>query len=166
MVGPLDGRAASRRSLMVFGGWTLGCSALFWAVGPLLGQIPGMPSRLPMAALVFVVPGAVAVALSRREGTMPQLGHQFQLRSCSPWWWLAGVLTPTVATYADALIHHGPWPFPGPLEVAGLGIVYTVSGTELNDPARPVRNAQASHRLVPCGNPIRYSFSTPSRTTH
>ena len=27
---------------------------------PLLGQIPRMPSRLPMAALVFVVPGAAA----------------------------------------------------------------------------------------------------------
>jgi uncharacterized protein len=81
-----------------------------------------------MAALVFVVPGTVAVALSRREGTMRQLGHQFQLRSCSPWWWLAGALVTTVATYADAWTHHGPWPFPGPLEVTGLGIVYTVSG--------------------------------------
>jgi hypothetical protein len=61
-----------------------------------------------MAALVFIVPGAVAVALSRREGTMRRLGHQFQLRSCSPWWWLAGVLAPAVATYADAWVHRGP----------------------------------------------------------
>jgi uncharacterized protein len=59
---------------------------------------------------------------------MRQLGHQFQLRSCSAWWWLAGGLAPTVTTYVDAWIHHGPWPFPGPLEVTGLGIVYTVSG--------------------------------------
>jgi uncharacterized protein len=125
---PPDERAGSLRSLVVFGGWALGCSAVFWAVGPLLGQIPGMPSRLPMVALVFVVPGAVAVALSRREGTMRQLGCQFRLRSCPPWWWLAGVLAPTVPTYADAWIHHGPWPFPGPLEVTGLGIVYTLSG--------------------------------------
>jgi hypothetical protein len=125
---PTGWAAGLQRSLVAFGGWTLGCSAVFWAVGPLLGQIPGMPSRLPMAALVFVVPAAVAVILSRREGTLRQLGRQFRLRSCSPWWWLAGALAPTVPTYADAWVHHGPWPFPGPFEVIGLGMAYTVSG--------------------------------------
>jgi len=128
VLGSPGGRAGLQRSLVVFGGWTLGCSAVFWAVGLLLGQIPGMPSRLPMAALVFVVPVAVAVLRSHREGTMRQLGRQFELRSCSPWWWVAGMLASTVPTYADAWAHHGTWPFPGPLEVTGLGVVYTVSG--------------------------------------
>jgi hypothetical protein len=125
VVDPPDGRPGLKRSLVVFGGWTLGCSAVFWAVGPLLGRIPGMPSKLPMAALVFVVPVAVAVSVSRREGTLRQLGRQFQLPSCSPWWWLAGMLAPAVPTYADAWVHHGAWPFPGPLEVIALGIAYT-----------------------------------------
>ncbi|MEU6132330.1 CPBP family glutamic-type intramembrane protease [Saccharopolyspora sp. NPDC047091] len=41
----------------------------FWVLGALAGPVPGLPMGIPVSALMFIVPGAVALLLAARDGT-------------------------------------------------------------------------------------------------
>lgn len=95
--------AASRRSLAPFWIWTF---AIAWAITvPIAWQVQGkVPLGLPVALgwLIGLVPGAVAIALSRREdGIAAFLRRALHLRA--PWWAYA------IALLLPFAMLLGPW---------------------------------------------------------
>ena len=105
----------------------------FWVLGAVGGTIPGFPSRLPWTALAACVPAVAALVLARHEGGLSGLRAQFRVPRHGWVWWFAAVTASMLPTYADALVHHGPWAPPDPLLVAGLLALYLVGalGEEL-----------------------------------
>jgi hypothetical protein len=94
-------------------------SAVFWAFGPLLGDAPGARTGtdLPASTLMFLVPGAAAVALTWRRGGRPAVRRLLTTATRRPrprsrLWYVPTLLVMpvvVVASYAVVRGHGARW---------------------------------------------------------
>jgi len=115
------------RAMRRFALWALLGSVPFWIIGPLLGQVSGLPSALPMVAFVFVVPAAVAYGLSRREGSLERLRCETSVPAGAWGWWLVAACVVSGPILLEAWAHHGAWAAPSATAVIRLALAYAIA---------------------------------------